>query len=122
MPSETFYCPKCRRQLTKSAQAYVLGEMMASKNSRGIFMGEMASSVSCPGCGAAIDGQKMIGGEYDRRDGARSGGLAIVVLILVWVLIDVGLDQPWWVGLLGGFASAGLLEWFLVKITGKKSP
>ena len=113
MPSETFFCPRCSRQLTKSAQAYVLGEMMASEDSNGIFMGEMASTVTCPGCGAAIDAQKMMQGEYDRQGGGSSGVLVFVVLAGVWILIVAEFDQPWWVGLIGGLAGAGLVDWLL---------
>ncbi|MBI5856159.1 MAG: hypothetical protein HZB42_00810 [Sphingobacteriales bacterium] len=64
MPSETFYCPHCKRQLTKSAQAYVMGEAMAN-NSTFISMGNKPSDVTCPGCGGRIDAMKMIKGEYD---------------------------------------------------------
>ena len=64
MPSQTFYCPHCRRQLTKSAQAYVLGEAIAQK-SIFIGLGEMAPYVTCPGCGGRIDSMKMVKGEYD---------------------------------------------------------
>lgn len=121
MPSETFYCPRCRRQLTKSAQAYVMGEMMTSKNSRGIMMGDMSAPISCPGCGAAIDAQKMILGEYDGTGNSKFGFVVFAALIVIWAAIVAGLDQPWWVGLIGGIVGAGLLEWVLQKITGKKS-
>jgi hypothetical protein len=121
MPSETFYCPRCRRQLTKSAQAYVLGEMMTNKDSQGFMMGDMSTPISCPGCGTAIDAQKMILGEYDGGGNSKFGCVAFVALIAVWFAIVAGLDQPWWVGLIGGILGAGLLEWLLLKITAKKS-
>ncbi len=61
MPSETFYCPACRRSLTKSAAAFVLGEVRD-----GIILGGgMPESVTCPGCGARIDARAMIAGKYD---------------------------------------------------------
>ena len=121
MPSETFYCPRCHRQLTKSAQAYVMGEMMTNKNSRGILMGDMSTPISCPGCGAAIDAQKMMMGEYDGAGSSKSGCVAFIALIAVWIGIVAGLDQPWWVGLIGGVVASVLFEWLFQKITGKKS-
>ncbi|MGB8364016.1 MAG: hypothetical protein ACLQUZ_16155 [Rhizomicrobium sp.] len=42
MPSETFHCPKCGRELKKSAQAYVLGELAHDKEASFVMMGEMA--------------------------------------------------------------------------------
>lgn len=124
MPSETFFCPRCRRQLTKSVQAYVLGERMDNKDSSGIFMSEMASAVTCPACGAAIDAQKMIRGEYDRQGGGSSGVLAFVVLLGVWILIVAELDQPWWAGLIGGLVGAGLVDWLVsaIKKNKRKAP
>ncbi|TRX03224.1 hypothetical protein [Flavobacterium gawalongense] len=65
MPSETFYCPHCKRQLTKSAQHYVQGEILESK-SPFISLGEPPLYVTCPACGGRIDTMKMIKGEYDQ--------------------------------------------------------
>ena len=64
MPSQTFYCPHCKRQLTKSAQAYVLGEAIEQKSTF-IGFGEIPPDVTCPGCGNRIDAMKMIKGGYD---------------------------------------------------------
>jgi len=120
MPSETFYCPSCRRQLTKSAQAYVMGEMMSSKNSRGIFMGDMSAPISCPGCGAAINAQKMIMGEYDKTGGSASGFLGFLFFAGAWFAICAIYRQPWWAGLIGGLVAWGLVEWIAGKMTAKK--
>jgi hypothetical protein len=93
MPSETFFCPHCHRQLTKSAQAYVMGEMMGSGGGRYVGVGSgMAQTVTCPGCGGAIDADRMIRGEYD--GGRPMTGweklfnvvfLIAVVAVLIWI-------------------------------------
>ena len=90
MPSETFFCPHCNTQLTKSAQAYVLGELMNDKNASFICMGgPPAGSVTCPGCGRSIDTAGMIGGQYDR--GEPIGWLASFgFLAFIWALIALG--------------------------------
>jgi hypothetical protein len=67
MPEQTFYCSSCRRQLTKSAQAYVMGESMTTKDTHFVYLGNLPETIPCPGCGAAIDNKKMMLGEYDRR-------------------------------------------------------
>lgn len=107
MPSETFYCPKCRRQLTKSAQAYVMGEVMSSKKASFVQLGGMAETVTCPGCGAAIDARKMIAGEYD---GSAGGCLGIILGIVVFGVLVLGYENPWWVGALGAVVAGGLVE------------
>lgn len=96
MPSETFYCPNCSRQLTKSAQAYVLGEMMSNEDANFIGLGEMPESVTCPGCGAAIDTKKMINGDYDHPLG--------------WIGWTAGWPE-WTAGVVAFGALVGYFEW-----------
>lgn len=95
MPSETFYCPHCKRQLTKSAQAYIQGEILENKGysiSIGTDSSKRSENVICPGCGGSIDYMKMIKGEYDGRKNTSLGkgkGCAVffTVLIIVSLLI-----------------------------------
>ena len=110
MPSETFYCPQCRRQLTKSAQAYVLGEMMGNKKASFIQLGGLAETVTCPGCGAAIDARKMIAGEYDGTAGSEAGCLGLVLGLGVFGVLVFGYLNPWWVGVIGAVVVGGLAE------------
>jgi hypothetical protein len=121
MPSETFFCPHCHRQLTKSAQAYILGEMGAS-GGRGIMMGSPAQTVTCPGCRFAIDADKMIRGDYDGTAGSMST-LASTVLFLAWIgswfIISAYWDEPWWAGAIGGLV-VGFLVGGLVDVMVKK--
>lgn len=72
MPSETFYCPHCQNQLTKTAQQYVLG-----LNTYSIGLGQLPKYTVCPACGSEIDLPKMIKGEYDNKAGSKSGGCFI---------------------------------------------
>jgi hypothetical protein len=125
MPSETFFCPRCKRQLTKSAQAYVYGEMMADKDANFIMMGSIAQNVTCPGCSCTIDAHKMILGEYDyaygtpRKSGKAETATFWILFIGLWALFCMGLDWPWWGGLLGGFACGGVVFIIVGTIMGK---
>jgi hypothetical protein len=115
MPSETFYCPHCKRQLTKSAQAYVLGEIVKSKAP---FMGlsGMAPYVSCPGCGGRIDSMKMVKGEYDYN--SADGWTVLMVLLIIAAVIIFKFVLQWsWVaaiivGLIGGVLLIQILSEF----------
>jgi hypothetical protein len=80
--SETFYCPHCRRQLTKSPLAFIRGEM-----ERGVIMGGDVPTVTCPGCGGAIDTQKMIDGKYDYIEKPWQTILKTVIGIAVFVFL-----------------------------------
>ena len=96
MPSETFYCPHCQSQLTKSPYAYIQGELLENDKTHFISFGtdhtKKSENVICPGCGGSIDFLKMIKGEYDGRKNSSLGkgkGCAafFTVLIIVSVLI-----------------------------------
>lgn len=125
MPSETFYCPHCKRQLTKSAQAYVLGEMMASKKSYFVGLGELSSTVVCPGCRGWIDTMKMIHGEYDLMTGKPSHPFVSLIagigFFLGAIVTAGGLHESFhwgwlpslFVGLFGGFLVAGIVAGIL---------
>jgi hypothetical protein len=120
MPLETFYCPHCKRQLTKSAQAYVLGEIIKS---RAPFMGlgEMAPFVTCPGCGGRIDSMKMVKGEYDYN--SEDGWTIIMVLVIIAAVLVLKLVLHWsWVAaVLAGLIGGALLVLLLSEIfKGKK--
>ncbi len=73
MPAEHFYCPHCHSRIAKTAQAYVMGEMMANQNSRFIGLGGMAETITCPICRGAIDAGKMLRGEFDVKRGGGWG-------------------------------------------------
>lgn len=115
MPSETFYCPQCGRQLTKSAQAYLLGEAMSTKDSSFVMPGGMADTVTCPACGKAIDAKRMITGEYDRFASDKTGCFAIVGFVVAFALIVVAFEQPWWAGSIGGVVVGALAEMARIK-------
>ena len=90
MPEQTFYCPSCRRRVTKSAQAYVMGESMTTKGAVFVQLGNLPETIPCPGCGAAIDNKKMMLGEYDRPpSGAGGGGSKGVIIVAILVLLAV---------------------------------
>lgn len=85
MPSQTFYCPHCKRQLTKSDQAYVMGEAIASK-SKFIVMGDAPPDVICPGCGGRINSMKMIKGEYDLHPAEQKYFWVVLLGMLIGIL------------------------------------
>ena len=90
MPEQTFYCPSCRRRVTKSAHAYVLGESMTTKGAVFVQLGNLPETIPCPGCGAAIDYKKMMLGEYDRPpSGAGGGGSKGVIIVAILILLAV---------------------------------
>jgi hypothetical protein len=99
--SSKFNCPHCLVSLTKSAAAEVLGSMGASMGS-GAYLGSLASSVTCPACGGAIDTQKMIAGHFDHEQGSALGCVFAAVFIIggtYWINAATGYNV---------FASAGL--------------
>lgn len=109
MPSETFYCPRCNVQLTKSAQAYVLGEMVSNKESSFIALGEMAETVTCPSCGVRIDAIKMVLGEYDAM-GGKTSLFGNIVGLVAFAVIVFYLDIRWWIGAICGVVLAMVVE------------
>lgn len=62
MASQTFYCPHCKTQQTKTDKAYLLG---AAYENDSLFMLDSPLDLTCPGCGGSIDSMKMIQGLYD---------------------------------------------------------
>ena len=105
MPAENFHCPKCNWELKKSAQAYVLGESEQQKDAAFIGLGEIAKTVTCPGCGQAIDAQRMMlrlrHGLYYHRRLDRIDRLAGAVAICFYG------EMPWWFGLIALLMIAG---------------
>lgn len=82
MKSEHFYCPHCGSQLTKSAAAFVLGEMR-----QGIVFGDERQTVTCPACGAQIDSKGMIEGKYDSPPRGPYAWVGTVVSIAIALLV-----------------------------------
>lgn len=107
MPSETFFCPHCHRQLTKSAQAYVLGELTDNRKSSFIALGSQPEAVRCPGCGKEIDAQKMVAGDYDGTGTGTLGCLEWVVGAAIFVVTVQGMGWSWWIGVIFAFVAAG---------------
>jgi len=92
--------------------------MMSNKSSSFAMLGQMAETVTCPGCGGSIDAAKMVRGEYDLSAGPLSGRDAMIVfpvMIAVFMAAMLWLDTPWWVdfiiGLLAGGVVMKLLEY-----------
>lgn len=121
MPSETFYCPQCKRQLTKSAQAYVMGEVMGNKHASFIALGSLPETVTCPGCGCAIDTRHMIAGAYDSAGAGGSGCLVTAVGIAACGVMVIGLEFAWWVGLMGALAFGWLTHFVHSRLGSKRA-
>lgn len=86
MSSETFYCPRCKSQLTKTAQQYVMGE-----SSYFIGLGGVPPNIICPGCGEKIDTMKMIKGEYDKENVIKKGSSTGCAVALFAILVIASL-------------------------------
>jgi uncharacterized protein YlaI len=124
MPLETFYCPHCNRQLTKSAQAYVLGEMLKSKSGF-IGFGELPPTITCPGCHGRIDSMKMIKGEYDIDPAIKEmfplfgcgiiGSLIIFKAVVHWSWVASIIA-----GIIAGIIIEQLISRMIKSISGKK--
>ena len=123
MPSETFYCPHCNRQLTKSAQAYVLGEAIANKT-HFIAFGEKPTVVTCPGCGGRIDAMKMVEGAYDVDPvTAKYSGLYALGIFGMPFLCRFVFHWSWVVSILAGLFLGALAAQLIIEIlksTGNK--
>ena len=61
MASAWFLCPRCRRRLEKSAQAFVMGRV-GLKPAK-----DDPASVTCPACGFAIPTAAMLAGDLDPK-------------------------------------------------------
>lgn len=85
-----------------------MGEVIGNKNASFIALGDLPETVTCPGCGCAIDTRQMIAGAYDSAGSGGSGCLVSIVGIAAFGVIVIGLELPWWAGLLGAFAVGGL--------------
>lgn len=62
MASQTFYCPHCKKEHTKTNEAYLMG---AAYENDSLFTLDLPTDIKCPGCGGSIDSMKMIQGFYD---------------------------------------------------------
>jgi len=107
MPAENFHCPKCNWELKKSAQAYVLGEILQDKDAAFIGLGEVAKTVTCPGCGQAIDAQRMMRGDYDTGFTTAGGWIGFIAGLAGAVAICLYGEMPWWFGLIALLMIAG---------------
>ena len=94
MPEQTFYCPHCKSHLTKSAQAYVMGESMTTEGAVFVHLGSLPETIQCPQCGGAIDNKKMMLGEYDHRAG-QAGGSRVLPFILLAAVVAFGVYMIW---------------------------
>ena len=116
MPSETFYCPHCKRQLTKSAQAYVLGEAIANK-SHFISLGEKPTDVTCPGCGGRIDAMKMVEGAYDLDPVTQKYlGLYVLVVFGTPFICRFVFHWSWVVSILAGIFLGVFAAYIIIEI------
>lgn len=121
MPSETFYCPHCKRQLTKSAQAYVMGE-----SSYFIGLEGIPPDVISPGSGSRIDNLKMIKGEYDLNLVTNKMLPLYVVGTIAAPLVFRFVVQWSWVasilvGLFAGFIAAQIIVEIIKPLAGRKA-
>ncbi len=86
MPAETYFCPHCKRQIKKSAQAYVMGESLTTKGAHFVALGGVRDIVPCPSCGGEIDNMKMMLGEYDARPGGSGGGGRVAFFVIAGLI------------------------------------
>ena len=120
---ETFYCPHCQAQLTKSPQAYALGEMLSNKQARFIVFGDADNlpPVVCPACGRSIDSNAMVAGKYDNRRGVDADGCLppLAVAIGIGILMGV-LHVTFWAAV--GIVMVGVVVFELLRSLLKRSP
>lgn len=122
MPSETFYCPHCKSELTKSAQAYTLG---AAYENESLFILDLPADVICHGCGGSIDSMKMIKGEFDLHPVSQKylwlyalvffGAPFILKFVAHWSWVPAIL-----VGFMGGMFAAQIIIEIIKLFSGKK--
>lgn len=74
MKAETFFCPHCSANLTKSSAAWVLGESGQENLAE-----NMISEVICPSCGKGINTRKMVAGDYDHSNNSELVGFLIII-------------------------------------------
>jgi hypothetical protein len=87
-----------------------MGEVIGNKNASFIALGSLPETVTCPGCGCAIDTRQMIAGAYDSAGSGGSGCLVSIVGVAAFGIIVIGLELPWWSGLLGALAFGWLTQ------------
>lgn len=104
MASETFRCPHCRCELRKSAQAFVIGEIVNDKQASFMATGGMPETVPCPRCRGPIDVARMMRGDYDGQ-GTLGGLIGAGVGLLVGAAAIMLLGWSWWLALIIGFAA-----------------
>ncbi len=71
--------------MTKSAQLYVMGEMLANKDARFVGLGGQSQTLACPTCRGSIDAGKVMRGEHDVKRGG-GWGWSVVAAIAVAVV------------------------------------
>jgi len=91
MASTHFNCPRCRRQLQKSAQAFVMGwaGIKAGPEEAGF-----PPTVTCPGCGYAIPTAAMLAGDLDpKRDWITPVAVTVGILSFLYFRLAQGLSD-----------------------------
>jgi hypothetical protein len=122
MKSETFFCPHCRSQLKKSAQAWVLGEVQDTPGATYVGIGERAQTVTCPACGGAIDSAAMIAGKYDGGGGAGAEGAAgCLVGVVAILLLIFAFEVRVWIAVVLGIVVGGVVTKAVGALLGTKS-
>ena len=131
MASQHFYCPHCKRKLTKSAQAYVLSEVFEGGEHNFIGLGELPPYVTCPGCGGRISSMKMVKGDYDKYR-KREPLFSVIAWVfytggslLAAILLKKNFHWDWWlailVGLFAGFFTGDVVAKMVEVLVRKKT-
>ena len=126
MNSTNFYCPHCRRSLSRDAAAQ--------------YIAFGSPTMTCPACGSEIDSKAIIAGVYDRIPGAGKSWARIVAyageywtstvayakeswtsivsyLLLTGVtLLLMANSVSFWLALLSGFVAMSLFEFVARKV------
>lgn len=111
MKPETFQCPHCHAQLTKSAAAWVLGEA-----GQGDIAEEVRPIVTCPGCGGPISTKAMVEGRYDYSN--TMGAIWFLLWIPASIIISAIFNLGFWSSVGLGFLLAGAVVitiWLIVE-------
>lgn len=105
MASTHFNCPRCRRQLEKSPQAFVMGWAGLKP---GPEEAGFPPTLPCPGCGYAIPTAAMLAGDLDpKRDWVTPAAVTMGVISFLYFRLGQGLSDVKAVG-------AGLVVTFVL--------
>jgi hypothetical protein len=109
---ETFHCPNCGRELKNGRQATVIGRIRRDREASFLGLGQPVKTITCPGCGFAIECERILHGEHEIGFTPTGGWIALIVGLPTALALWAFDDAEWWQGAVLGLLVGALIGRF----------